>query len=102
MGQKTDCLGLRGTTRSRQDESQEVHEVGSKRPSSGCNGGACLLWVPRRTRCYLFISSCVLTTRWNVASVEQQFGIEDQENLTMNIWAPGFSSDCLIRKLPAL
>jgi hypothetical protein len=38
MGQKIDRLGLRGATRSRQDESKEVHEVGSKRPSSGCNG----------------------------------------------------------------
>jgi hypothetical protein len=38
MGQKSVRFGgLRGT-RSRQDESKEVHEVGSKRPSLGCNG----------------------------------------------------------------
>jgi hypothetical protein len=30
MGQKTDCLGHRGTARSRQDESKEVGGVGSK------------------------------------------------------------------------
>jgi hypothetical protein len=57
----------------------------SARHLTGCSGhregegeghGAC---------CLLFISSGVLTTSWNVAPVEQNFGIEDQENLTMNI-----------------
>ena len=38
MGQKMVCFeALRGT-RSHQDESIEVGEVGSKRPSLGCNG----------------------------------------------------------------
>ena len=38
MGQKMGCFGgLRGT-RSRQDESKEVHEAGRIRPSLGCNG----------------------------------------------------------------
>ena len=38
MGQKMVCFeALRGT-RSRQDESIELDEVGSKRPSLGCNG----------------------------------------------------------------
>jgi hypothetical protein len=38
MGQKMVCFGQLRPTRSRQDESKEVHEVGSKRPSLGCNG----------------------------------------------------------------
>jgi hypothetical protein len=38
MGQKIDCLGLRGTTRSRQDEPNEVHEAGRIWTPSGCNG----------------------------------------------------------------
>jgi hypothetical protein len=37
--------GLRGT-RSRQDAPKEVHEVGSKRPSSGGNGGHVLSLYP--------------------------------------------------------
>ena len=45
MGQKMVCFGeLRGT-RSRQDESKEVHEVGSKRPSLGCNGVHFVWWI---------------------------------------------------------
>jgi hypothetical protein len=44
MGQKMACLGLRGTTRSRQDEPKEVGEVGSKRTSSGCNGVHHVWW----------------------------------------------------------
>jgi hypothetical protein len=44
----------------------------------------------------------VLTTSWNVAPVEQKFGIEDQENLTMNIWAPGFSSELQQMQWPYL
>jgi hypothetical protein len=44
MGQKMDCLGHRGTVRSRQDESKEVGEVGSKRTSSGCNGVHHVVW----------------------------------------------------------
>ena len=38
MGQKMVCFGSLRLTRSRQDESIEVGEVGSKRPSLGCNG----------------------------------------------------------------
>ena len=38
MGQKMVCFGQLRPTRSRQDESIEVGEVGSKRPSLGCNG----------------------------------------------------------------
>jgi hypothetical protein len=38
MGQKLVCFGPLWHARSRQDESRELHEVGSKRPSSGCNG----------------------------------------------------------------
>jgi hypothetical protein len=45
MGQKIVRLGLRGTTRSRQCESKEVHEVGSKRPSLGCNGVHVVWWI---------------------------------------------------------
>jgi hypothetical protein len=39
MGQKMVCFGALRGTRSRQDESIEVGEVGSKRPSLGGNGG---------------------------------------------------------------
>ena len=38
MGQKLPLCGQLGPTRSRQDESKEVGEVGSKRTFSGCNG----------------------------------------------------------------
>jgi hypothetical protein len=38
MGQTLVCFGLLRPARSRQDESKEVHEVGSKRSSSGCYG----------------------------------------------------------------
>ena len=44
MAQKMACLGLRGTARSRQDESKEVGGVGSKRASSGGNGGHHVWW----------------------------------------------------------
>jgi hypothetical protein len=46
MGQKFVCFGQLGPTRSRQGESKEVHEVGSKRPSSGGNGGHVLSRFP--------------------------------------------------------
>ena len=39
MGQKMVRFAQLGAARSRQDESIEVGEVGSKRPSSGGNGG---------------------------------------------------------------
>ena len=38
MGQNLALCAQLGAARSRQDESIEVGEVGSKRPSSGCNG----------------------------------------------------------------
>jgi hypothetical protein len=38
MGQKMVRFAQLGAARSHQDESMEVGEVGSKRPSSGCNG----------------------------------------------------------------
>jgi hypothetical protein len=38
------CAQL-GAARSRQDESKEVHEAGSKRPSSGCNGVHVVWWI---------------------------------------------------------
>jgi hypothetical protein len=45
MGQKRVCFeALRGT-RSRQDESIEVGEVGSKRSSLGCNGVHVVWWI---------------------------------------------------------
>jgi hypothetical protein len=46
MGQKLVCLGLRGTARSRQDESKEVHEAGRIRRSSGGKGRHVLLLYP--------------------------------------------------------
>ena len=46
MGQKMVCFAALCGTRSRQDESKEVHEVGSKRPSSGGNGGHVLSLYP--------------------------------------------------------
>jgi hypothetical protein len=45
MGQKMARFGTRRDTRSRQDESIEVGEVGSKRPSSGGNGGHVVWWI---------------------------------------------------------
>jgi hypothetical protein len=45
MGQKMVCFGTRRDTRSRQDESIEAGEVGSKRPSLGGNGGHVVWWI---------------------------------------------------------
>jgi hypothetical protein len=46
MGQKMVCFGQLRPTRSRQeDESIEVGEVGSKRPSLGGNGGHVVWWI---------------------------------------------------------
>ena len=44
MGQKLPLCGQLGPTRSRQDESKEVGELGSKRTSSGCNGVHHVWW----------------------------------------------------------
>jgi hypothetical protein len=44
MGQKMVRFAQLGAARSRQDESIEVGEVGSKRPSSGCNNGVHFAW----------------------------------------------------------
>jgi hypothetical protein len=46
MGQKMVCFGSLRLTISRQDETIEVHEVGSERPSSGGNGGHVLSLYP--------------------------------------------------------
>ena len=46
MGRKLVCFAALSGTRSRQDASKEVHEVGSKRPSSGGNGGHVLSLYP--------------------------------------------------------
>jgi hypothetical protein len=46
MGQKLVCFGPLRATRSRQDAPREVHEVGSKRPSLGGNGGHVLSLYP--------------------------------------------------------
>jgi hypothetical protein len=46
MGQKMVRFGQLGAARSRQDESIEVGEVGSKRPSLGCNGVHVTWWGP--------------------------------------------------------
>jgi hypothetical protein len=45
MGQKMVRFAALSGTRSRQDESVEVGEVGSKRPSSGCNGVHVVRWI---------------------------------------------------------
>jgi hypothetical protein len=44
MGQKMFRFAQLGAARSRQDESIEVGEVGSKRPSLGGNGGHFAWW----------------------------------------------------------
>jgi hypothetical protein len=44
MGQKMVRFAQLGAARSRQDESIEVGEVGSKRPSLGGNGGHFAWW----------------------------------------------------------
>ena len=46
MGQKMVRFAQLGAARSRQDKSIEVGEVGSKRPSSGGNGGHVLSLYP--------------------------------------------------------
>jgi hypothetical protein len=46
MGQKMVRFAQLGAARSRQGESMEVGEVGSKRPSSGGNGGHVLSLYP--------------------------------------------------------
>ena len=45
MGQKMVRFAQLGAARSRQDEAIEVVEVGSKRPSSGCNGVHVVWWI---------------------------------------------------------
>jgi hypothetical protein len=45
MGQKMVRFAQLGAARFRQDESMEVGEVGSKRPSSGGNGGHVVWWI---------------------------------------------------------
>ena len=45
MGQKMVRFAQLGAARSRQDESIEVGEVGSKRPSLGCNGVHVVRWI---------------------------------------------------------
>jgi hypothetical protein len=42
---KMGCFAGLSGTRSRQDASKEVHAVGSKRPSSGSNGGHVRWWI---------------------------------------------------------
>jgi hypothetical protein len=46
MGRKIVCFGSLRLTRSRQDESIEVGEVGSKRPSLGGTWGHVTWWGP--------------------------------------------------------
>jgi hypothetical protein len=45
MGRKMVRFAALSGTRSRQDESIEVGEVGSKRPSLGCNGVHVVRWI---------------------------------------------------------
>jgi hypothetical protein len=45
MSQKLVRFGALRGTRSRQDESKEVHEAGRIRPSSGCNGVHVRWWI---------------------------------------------------------
>ena len=45
MGQKMVRFAQLGAARFRQDESIEVGEVGSKRPSLGCNGVHVVWWI---------------------------------------------------------
>jgi hypothetical protein len=45
MGQKMVRFGQLGAATSRQDESMEVGEVGSKRPSLGGTGGHVVWWI---------------------------------------------------------
>ena len=44
MGQNLPLCAQLGAARSRQDESKEVGELGSKRTSSGCNGVHHVWW----------------------------------------------------------
>jgi hypothetical protein len=65
MGQKMVRFAQLGAARSRRDKSIEVGEVGSKRPSSGGNGGHVLSLYPLTWR-----SLC--RRRWGAAGVQQQ------------------------------
>ena len=56
MGQKMVRFAQLGAARSRQDESMEVGEVGSKRPSLGGNGGHVVRWIGLIFR--LLFSAC--------------------------------------------
>jgi hypothetical protein len=61
MGRKMVRFAALSGTRSRQDESIEVGEVGSKRPSLGCNG----VYV---VRCSGLIFWLLLSEGWTVHS----------------------------------
>jgi hypothetical protein len=56
MGPKTVLVGQLGAARSRQDESIEVSEVGSKRPSLGGTGGHVTWCSPLIVRSSFFIT----------------------------------------------
>jgi hypothetical protein len=45
LGRNLPLCAQLGAARFRQDESKEVHEVGSKRPSLGCNGVHVIWWI---------------------------------------------------------
>jgi hypothetical protein len=60
MGQKLPPCAQLGATRSRQDESKEVGEVGSKRTSSRCNAVHHVCWGRLISRLLLISIFCSL------------------------------------------
>ena len=96
MGQKLVCFGgLRGT-RSRQDESKEVHEAGRIRPSSGSNGGHVLSLYPLIWRSLLGVlfaslACCASLRRLFSPWVQLPPPHVDQRNLRLSILKIGFA-----------
>jgi hypothetical protein len=73
MGQKMVCFGQLRPTRSRQDESIEVGEVGSKRPSSGCNGVHVTWWGPLIARSSFWSGSSAQQFLFRVRPTQAEF-----------------------------
>ena len=67
MGQKMVRFAQLGAARSRQDESMEVGEVGSKRPSSGCNGVHVVGWIGLIFWLLMRLLTCAWTWTWAFA-----------------------------------
>ena len=72
MGRKMVRFAALSGTRSRQDESIEVGEVGSKRPSLGCNGVHVVRWIGLIFRLLLSFSRSVVEGAANGGEVQRE------------------------------